>query len=129
MFVNGVYLSVFYCLCYEMDVSTDMSEEQVSEERDMDLNEEEDIRIDEIRDEHQGGVAEEGENNNNMNSLRWEIYVELKEDLLKRHFSVSVPHLKGGEFFQTGVNDHIIDKKEQYEAIGLSGFDGGTREV
>ena len=38
MFGNGLYLSVFYCLCYEMDVSTDMSEGQVSEERDPDLN-------------------------------------------------------------------------------------------
>ena len=38
MFVNGTYFSIFYCLYYEMDVSTDISEEQVSEERDPDLN-------------------------------------------------------------------------------------------
>ena len=38
MFERGMYLSIFYCLCYEMDVSTDISEEQVSEERDPDLN-------------------------------------------------------------------------------------------
>ena len=49
MFVNGMYLSVFYCLCYKMYVSTDMSEEQVLEERDTDMNEEEDIRMYEIR--------------------------------------------------------------------------------
>ena len=24
MFVNGIYLFVFYCLCYKMDVSTDL---------------------------------------------------------------------------------------------------------
>ena len=35
-----MYLSVFYCLYYEMDISTDMSEEKVSEERDPYLNEE-----------------------------------------------------------------------------------------
>ena len=45
-----MYLSVFYCLCFEMDLSIDMSENQVSEERDPDLNEEEDIIMDEIRD-------------------------------------------------------------------------------
>ena len=46
MFGNGIYLYVFYCLCYGMDVSTDMSEDQVWEERDPYLNEEEDIRMD-----------------------------------------------------------------------------------
>ena len=29
MFGNGMYLSVLYCLCYEMDVYTDMLEDQV----------------------------------------------------------------------------------------------------
>ena len=38
MFVKGVYLYVFYCLCYDTDISTDMSEDQVAEERDPDLN-------------------------------------------------------------------------------------------
>ena len=52
MFGKGMCLYVFYCLCYEMDISTDMSEEQVPEERDPDLNEEEDIKLDEIREEH-----------------------------------------------------------------------------
>ena len=46
---KGVYLSVFYCLCYEMDIFTDMSEEQVSEERYPDLNDEEDIILYAIR--------------------------------------------------------------------------------
>ena len=46
MFGKGIYLFVFYCLCYEMDVSTDISEDQVLEERDPDLNEEEDIIMD-----------------------------------------------------------------------------------
>ena len=46
MFRKGMYLSEFYCLCYEMDIYTDMSEYQVSEERYLDLNEEEDITMD-----------------------------------------------------------------------------------
>ena len=53
-----MYLSVFNCLCYVKDISTDMSEDQVSEERDPDLNEEEDIIMDGIRDEHWRDIAE-----------------------------------------------------------------------
>ena len=52
MFVKGMYLSVFYCLCYDTDISTDISEEQVVEERDPDLNEMEEIRFDEIWEDH-----------------------------------------------------------------------------
>ena len=53
-----MYLYVFYCLCYVTDISTDMSEDQVAEERDPDLNEEEDIRLDAIMEEHWRDVAE-----------------------------------------------------------------------
>ena len=49
MFGKGMYLSVFYCLCYEMDIFTYMSEDQVSEERDLELNEEEGIILYTIR--------------------------------------------------------------------------------
>ena len=51
---------------------------------------------------------------------------------------MSVPHPKGGGIVWTCVKDHTTDEKEQYEAIGLRGFDyklseeeedGGTREV
>ena len=52
MFVKGMHLSVFYCLCYDTDISIDMSEDQVVEERDPDLNEKEGIRLDEIKEEH-----------------------------------------------------------------------------
>ena len=62
MFEKGMYLYVFYCLCYVKDISTYMSEDQVAEDRDPDLNEEEDIRLDIIREEHWRDVDEEGEN-------------------------------------------------------------------
>ena len=52
MFEKGIYLSIFYRFYYEMNISKDMLEEQVSEESDTDLNEEEDIIMDEIRNEH-----------------------------------------------------------------------------
>ena len=71
-----MYLSVFYCLCYDTDISTDMLEDQVVEERDPDLNEEEDIRLDEIREEHWRDIAEEGGDKNKIHALRWEVYVK-----------------------------------------------------
>ena len=44
-----MYLYVFYFLCYVKYISTGMSAEQVSEERDPDLNEEEYIRMEDSR--------------------------------------------------------------------------------
>ena len=38
VFGNGMYLSIFYCLSYVKDIYIYMSEDQVSEERDPDLN-------------------------------------------------------------------------------------------
>ena len=58
MFGKDVYLSLFYCLCYVKYISTDMSEDQVSEERYPDLNKEEDIRLDAIREDHWRNVDE-----------------------------------------------------------------------
>ena len=78
MFVKGTYLSVFYCVCYVTDIYTDMLEDQVWEERDLYLNEEEDIILYEIREEHWMGVAEKGDNKKNVHTLRWEVYVKEK---------------------------------------------------
>ena len=137
MFGNGMYLSVFYCLCHAKDRSTYMSEDQVAEERDPDLNEEEDIRLDEIWEEHWRDIAQEGDDKKKMHSLRWKVYVKQKEELLKRDFLVSVPHPKEGEIVWTCVKDHIIDESEDYKDIGLLGFGfklfeeeevGGTRK-
>ena len=49
MFERGIYLYVFYCLCYVKEISTDILEEKVSEKRDLHLNEEEDTRMEESR--------------------------------------------------------------------------------
>ena len=86
MFVKGMYLSLFYCLCYEMNIFTDMLEEQVLEERDTDLNEDEDIRVDNIRDKHWRDVSEECDDKKNICALRWEVYVKYKEELIKKEF-------------------------------------------
>ena len=99
MFVKGMYFSVFYCLCYEMDVSKYMSEDQRSEERDPDLNEEEDIRMDEIRDDHWRYVSEEGDNKKKMHALRWDMCVKEKEELINRDFWCPFHILKGGTLF------------------------------
>ena len=73
MFLKGMYLFIFYYLCCDTDISTDMSEDQVAEERDPDLNEKEDIRLDEIREEHWRDVSEEGDDKKNIHALRWEL--------------------------------------------------------
>ena len=69
-----MYFSVFYCLCYVKDISTDMLEEQVSEERDTDLNEKEDIRMEDSREEHWRDVSVDDEDNNKIHALKWDIY-------------------------------------------------------
>ena len=84
MFVKVVYLSVFYFLCYVTDISTNMLEDHVAEERDPDLSEEEDIRFDAIREEHWSYVAEEVDDKKNIHSLRWEVYFKEKEEFIKR---------------------------------------------
>ena len=53
MFERGMYFSVFYCLCYVKDIPTDMLEEYVSDNRDLDPYEDEDIRMEVI-----GGALE-----------------------------------------------------------------------
>ena len=65
-----MYFSVFYFLCYEINIYTYMSEERVSEEIDPDLNEEEDIIMEDIREEHWRDVAGEGEYKKKSHSLR-----------------------------------------------------------
>ena len=52
MFERGTYFSVFCWLCYVKAISMDMLDEQVSENRDLDLNEEEDIRMEYSREYH-----------------------------------------------------------------------------
>ena len=97
-------------LCYGY-IYIDMSKDKVAEERDPVLNEEEDIRLDEIREEHWRDVSEEGDYKKNIHDLRWEVYVKNKEEFIKREFCVSVPHPKGGAIIWTFVNDHIIYEK------------------
>ena len=96
MFVKGMYLSIFYCLRYDTNLTTYYSEEQVVEERDPDLDEMDDIRFDEIREDRWRDLAEESNDKNNIHALGWCVYIKEKEELFTRSFSVSVPHPKGG---------------------------------
>ena len=52
IFERGIYLSFLYSLYYVKEISMDMLEEQVSEERDPYLNEEDNTRMEDIREEH-----------------------------------------------------------------------------
>ena len=47
----------------------------MAEERDLDLNEDEDIRLDTIREEHCRDVSEEGDNKKKIHSLRCDLCV------------------------------------------------------
>ena len=58
----------------------------LAEERDPDLNEEEDIRLDAIREEHWRGVSEEGDDNNNIHALMWDFCAKEDEELINRKF-------------------------------------------
>ena len=70
MFERGMHVYLFYCLCYVKEISTDMLEEQVSEERDLELNDQEGIRMEYSRKDHCRDVSKDGENNINIHSLR-----------------------------------------------------------
>ena len=58
----------------------------MSEERNPDQNEEEDIIMDEIRGEHWRDFSEEGVNNKKIFALGWDVYVKEKEKILNRDF-------------------------------------------
>ena len=57
----------------------DMLEEKVSEERDLDLNKEVDIRMEYIREEHWRYVSENGKDKKKIYALKWEVYKREKE--------------------------------------------------
>ena len=63
-----------------------MSDDQVSEERDPYQNEEDDNRLDAVREEHWRNVAEEGDDKKKIHDLRWDVYVKYKEELINGDF-------------------------------------------
>ena len=71
----------------------------MSEERGLDLNEEGDIIMYEIRYKHWMDVAKEGNYKKKMHALRSEIYVKDKEELIKIYFWCSFQIRKGGALF------------------------------
>ena len=78
MFVKVMYFSVFYCLCYDTDISTYVLDDQMTEKRDPYLDKEEDIILYKIRKDHWRDVAEEGDDKKKIYALRWEVYVKEK---------------------------------------------------
>ena len=123
IFEKGIYFYLFYCLCYVKDISRDMFQEQVLEQIEPDLNEEEYIRMEDIREQHCRYVAEYVYDNINIHPLRWDVYTKDKEDLINRCFWVSVPYPKWWNIVWTFVKDYITGVKEDCEYIGLRGFD------
>ena len=76
MFGICMYLSMFCCLCYVKDISIDILEEHVLEERYPDLNEEEEIRMKDSSKDHWKDVADDGDNKKNIHALRWDVYIK-----------------------------------------------------
>ena len=100
-----------------------MLEEQVLEERDLDLNEEENITMEDSMEDHWRDVSDDGQEKMKIHGLRWQVYTKYKDDLIKIDLLVFVPHPKGGNIVWTCVKDNIIIEKYQYKGIGLHGFD------
>ena len=88
------------------------------EERDTDLNEEEDIGMEDSKEEHFMDVSKYGNDKKNIHDLRWDVYIK-REELIKRVFLLSIPHPKGGDIVWTCLKRHIIKEKELHKAIGL----------
>ena len=80
----------------------------MSKERYTELKEEDDIRLDTIREDHRREDYEEGDDNNKSHAMRWEVYVKNKEGFIKREFLVSIPNTRGGGIVWTCVKDNII---------------------
>ena len=51
-----------------------------------------DIRFDEIWEDHWRYLAEESNDKKNIHALRWCVYVKEKEEIITSLFSVSLPH-------------------------------------
>ena len=73
----------------------DMLQEQVLEDRDTELNQEQDNKMEYIRGDHLRYVSEDGDDKKNIHALGWEVYTKQKGELVKREFLVSVPNPKG----------------------------------
>ena len=71
-----MYLSIYFLFCYEMDIYAYMLKYQVSEERYPDLNEEEDTRLNKIREENCWDIHQESDNKKKIHALIWEVYVK-----------------------------------------------------
>ena len=95
MFEIGMYFYVFYCLCYVKDISTYMLEEQVSEERDIDLNSEDYTRMEDSKEDHWRDVIEDGEDKSDISALRWYVYTIEKEEFIKIFFKCALHIQKG----------------------------------
>ena len=76
IFERNVYFYVFYCLCFVDDISTYVLEEQLLEEKDPHLDEEDDKKMADSREDYWRYVAEDDEYKSNINSLRWDVHTK-----------------------------------------------------
>ena len=112
-----MYLYVFYCLGFVNQISTDMLDKKVLEQRDPHLEEEEeeDIRISDTREEHWKDIYEDNDKERSkVHDMRREFHMKYKEELINREFSETVTHPKEGNIVQTCVEDNITRGREDY---------------
>ena len=77
-----------------------MSEEQVLEERYPYLNKEEEIIMEDIREDNWRDVFEDANDKKKIHALRLEIYVKYQEELIKREFFGCVTDSKKLSLYQ-----------------------------
>ena len=96
-FGKGIYLSIFYFLCFVEEISVDIAQKQVMEETDPDLNWEEYVMIFNDMEEHWKEVEQEdNEYRGKVFALRLEVQTKQKKYLIKSEFLVVVLHTEGG---------------------------------
>ena len=107
-------MSIFYCLCFVEDISPDIAEEEVMEEKDPDLQCEENFRVSD--DSYEKWKEVEEEDNDEMgkvNYQRLDVQTKEKEDLIKREFLVFIMHPKGVNIVWTCIKYNTTEEKDQ----------------
>ena len=58
-----------------------------------------------------------------LHAMRWDIYINKKEKLVKGGYSVGVVGHYKKKFIWEVFNDHVLKEPTDHEHIGLQGFD------
>ena len=62
------------------------------------------------KEKHWRDVAEDFEDKSKIHALRWDVYTQEKEVMIKKEFSVAILHPKGGNIVWICAKDNITKK-------------------